>query len=81
MFVSVALALVAAAQPVASGSAQAPAPAAKPKKVCHVEEAPIGSLTPKRVCVTVPMTAPTSPDQPTADKQPAATTPQNGAGN
>lgn len=81
MFVSVALALVAAAaQPAATVPAQASEPAAKPKRVCHVEDAVIGSLTPKRVCVTVPATAPTKPDQPTADKQPAST-PQSGAGN
>ena len=63
MLVSVALAFFAAAvEPTAATPPQAPAPAAKPKKICHVEEAVTGSLTPKRVCVTVPAatTAPAS---------------------
>ena len=38
--------------------AATPAPVSKPKRICHVEEAVIGSLTPKRVCVTVPQAAP-----------------------
>jgi len=72
MLVSVALAFLAAAvEPTAATPAQAPAPAAKPKKVCHVEEAVTGSLTPKRVCVTVPATAPVSkPAEEAAGNQP-----------
>ena len=56
MFVSVALAFLAAstapAQAVPPASAAA-SPAVKTKKICHVEEAVTGSLTSKRVCVTV----------------------------
>ena len=55
MLVSAVLAFLAAAvEPAAVAPAQAQAPAAKPKRICHVEEAVTGSLTPKRVCVTVP---------------------------
>ena len=56
MFVSVALAFLAASTAPAQAAPPAPAaasPAVKPKKICHVEEAVTGSLTPKRVCVTV----------------------------
>ena len=72
MLVSVALAFLAASvEPTAAAAAQAPAPAAKPKKICHVEEAVTGSLTPKRVCVTVPATAPAQkPAEETAGTQP-----------
>jgi len=45
-------------------AASAPAPAVKTKRVCHVEEAVIGSLTPKRVCVTVPQQAAPAPATP-----------------
>ena len=59
MFVAVVVAfLAAAAEPATAAPAQAPAPVAKPKRICHVEEATIGSLTPKRTCVTVPAVAP-----------------------
>ena len=55
-------------------AASAPAPAVKTKRVCHVEEAVIGSLTPKRVCVTVPQQAApapaTSAQEADRDKQP-----------
>ena len=54
LFVASAL-LGASAEPAV---APAPAPAAKPKRVCHVEEAVTGSLTPKRICITVPQAAP-----------------------
>jgi hypothetical protein len=72
MLVSVALAFFAAAvEPSAAASAQLPAPVAKPKRICHVEEATIGSLTPKRTCVTVPATAPApKPAENTAGSQP-----------
>jgi hypothetical protein len=36
----------------------------KTKRICHVEEAVIGSLTPKRVCVTVPQQAAPAPARP-----------------
>ena len=55
MIVSVALAFLAASTAPAQAAPPAPAaasPAVKPKKICHVEEAVTGSLTPKRVCVT-----------------------------
>ena len=55
MFV-VALALLAAAEPSATAQAPTPAPVTKTKRVCRVEEAGTGSITPKRVCVTVPQT-------------------------
>jgi hypothetical protein len=65
MSVSVAVAfLAAAAQPAATVSSQAQAPVAKPKRVCHVEEAVTGSLTPKRVCVTVPQADASAPKTP-----------------
>ena len=82
MLVSVALAFFAAAvEPTAAAPAQAPVPAAKPKKVCHVEEAVTGSITPKRVCVTVPATAPAAkPAQETAGSQPQPA-PGNGSSN
>ena len=57
-------------------AASAPAPAVKTKRVCHVEEAVIGSLRPKRVCVTVPQQAAPAPAPATSaqeadrDKQP-----------
>jgi hypothetical protein len=55
-------------------AASAPAPAVKTKRVCHVEEAVIGSLTPKRVCVTIPQQAAPAPATPAQeadrDKQP-----------
>jgi hypothetical protein len=54
MLLSVALAFAAAAPAEASVQPQTPsAPAAKPRRVCRNEEV-IGSLTPKRVCVTLP---------------------------
>ena len=69
-------------------AASAPAPAApvKTKRVCHVEEAVIGSLTPKRVCVTVPQQAappPVAPPQQDADrdKQPPQTSSAGGTSN
>ena len=48
MFV-VALALLAAAEPAATAQAPTPAPVTKTKRVCRVEEAGTGSITPKRV--------------------------------
>jgi len=56
----------AAANPPAPAPAAAPAPAVKPKKICRIEDAVTGSITPKRVCVTVPQVAP-SPAQPAQD--------------
>ena len=57
MLLLVASALL-AASPEPSGTVAAPlpvpAPVAKPKKICRVEQAVTGSITPKRVCVTVP---------------------------
>jgi len=83
MLVSVAVAFLAAAvEPVAP--AQPPAPVAKPKRICHVEEAVTGSLTPKRVCVTVPAEASaTKPGQaaPASDKPQSSVRPENGSSN
>jgi hypothetical protein len=76
--------LMAAAQ---APAASAPAPAApvKTKRVCHVEEAVIGSLTPKRVCVTVPQQAAPAPVAPPheadRDKQPPQTSSAGGTSN
>ena len=54
MLLSVALAFAAAAPAEAAVPPQtSQAPAAKPRRVCRTEET-IGSLTPKRVCVTLP---------------------------
>lgn len=55
MLLSVALAFLAGSSAPAEASVQPPtqtAPAAKPRRVCRNEET-IGSLTPKRVCVTL----------------------------
>jgi hypothetical protein len=64
---------MAAAQAPAA-AAPAAAPPVKTKRVCHVEDAVIGSLTPKRVCVTVPQqTAPAAAkpaQEADRDKQP-----------
>lgn len=82
MLVSVALAFLAGAvEPAAVAPPQDPPPVVKPKKICHVEEAVIGSLTPKRVCVTVPAAAPAPKPQPeTADDKPQPA-PGNGTSN
>jgi hypothetical protein len=73
MLLFVASVLLAAAEP-AAASATAPTP--KPKRICRMEEAVTGSLTPKRVCVTVPQQAPVQAPKPAgdaaADKQPQA---------
>ena len=72
MLVSVAVAFLAAAVEPAAVPAQPPAPVAKPKRICHVEEATIGSLTPKRTCVTVPADSSSAakPAQPPASDRP-----------
>jgi hypothetical protein len=67
----VALALLAAAEPAATVQAPTLAPVTKTKRVCHVEEAVTGSITPKRVCVTVPQAAPVAkPAQDAARERP-----------
>jgi hypothetical protein len=53
MFVSGALALLAASAASPQPSASTTAPAEKPRKICR-SEAVIGSMTPKRVCTIVP---------------------------
>jgi curli biogenesis system outer membrane secretion channel CsgG len=77
MLLVVSALLAASVAPAATAPAQpAPAPVAKPKRVCHVEEAVTGSITPKRVCVTVPAASPTSQGQEAArdkSQQPQAT--------
>ena len=71
MLFLVASALV--ASPEAGAASPAPAqtataaPAVKPKKICRVEEAVTGSITPKRVCVTAPQAVPPSVQQPAQD--------------
>jgi hypothetical protein len=77
------LLLVASALLAASAEpAPPPAPAAKPKRICKVEQAVIGSLTPKRVCVTVPQTAPAAAQPGQAAEKPQASPPErNGTGN
>ena len=78
MLFLVASALLASAEPAAAPavSAPTPAPAVKPKKICHMEEAVTGSITPKRVCVTVPQAAAPATPKPVQDaardKQPQA---------
>ncbi len=67
MLFFVASALLASAEPAAPVQTPAAAPAAKPKKICHTEEAVIGSITSKRVCVTVPQAAPAPVQQPSQD--------------
>ena len=67
MLFLVASALLASAEPAAPVQTPTPAPAAKPKKICHTEEAVIGSITSKRVCVTVPQAAPAPVQQPAQD--------------
>jgi len=49
------------AEPVAATQPQAAIPATKPKRICRMEAAVTGSITPKRICVTVPQAAPTAP--------------------
>lgn len=75
MLFLVASALVALSQvsanPPAPAQAAVPAPAAKPKRICRTEEAVTGSITPKRICVTMPQEAPAP--KPTQD---AARAPQ-----
>ena len=75
MLLSVALAFAAAAPAEASVQPQtAPAAAAKPRRVCRNEET-IGSLTPKRVCVTLPPrndAAAAKPQASGSGQQPAA---------
>jgi hypothetical protein len=59
MLLVVSALLAASVAPAATAPAQpAPTAVAKPKKICHVEEAVTGSITPKRVCVTVPAASP-----------------------
>jgi hypothetical protein len=54
--------VLAAAQVTAAAPAPAPAPAVKTRRVCTMQEAVTGSITPKRICVTVPQqAAPVSP--------------------
>jgi hypothetical protein len=80
MLLLVASALLAAsAEPAAPQPS--PPPATKPKRICRVEQAVTGSLTPKRVCVTVPQAAP-APAQPgQATEKPQASPPErNGTG-
>ena len=66
-------------------AASAPAPAVKAKRICHVEEAVIGSLTPKRVCVTVPQQAAPAPVTPAQEadreKQPQPAPDASGTSN
>jgi hypothetical protein len=84
MLVSVAVAFLAAAVEPSVAPAQAPAAIAKPKRICRVEEAVTGSLTPKRVCVTVPAEASMAkPGQaaPASDKAQASGRPENGSSN
>jgi len=89
MLLLVASALLASAEPAATSPAPttapaAPAPTAKPRRICKVDEAVIGSLTPKRVCVTVPQDAPAAskPAQDAArDKQPQAASTASGTSN
>ena len=49
--------VLAAAQVTAAAPAPAPAPAVKTRRVCTMQEAVTGSITPKRICVTVPQQA------------------------
>jgi len=51
------------ADPVAATQSQAATPAAKPKRICRMEAAITGSITPKRVCVTIPQAAPAAPKE------------------
>ena len=79
MLFLVASALLASAEP-AAAPAQTPAPAAKPKKICHVEEAVTGSITPKRVCVTVPQAAPAPAPAQDAARDKAQQAPSSASG-
>lgn len=87
MLFLVASALLASAEPAmttpAPVSTATPAPAVKPKKICRVEDAVTGSITPKRVCVTVPQAAPApTPAQDAARDKPQQNSPAaSGNGN
>jgi len=80
MLLLVASALIAAsAEPAAPPPS--PPPAAKPRRICRVEQAVIGSLTPRRVCVTVPQAAPAPAQSGRATEKPQASPPErNGTG-
>jgi len=78
MLLLVASALLASsADPVAATQPQTAAPVAKPKRICRMEAAITGSITPKRVCVTVPQAAPAVPKE--AQSAPAEKPQQGGA--
>jgi len=64
----------------APAQAGAPAPAAKPKRICRVEEAVTGSITPKRVCVTVPQAAPPPAPAQDAARDKVQQTPSSASG-
>lgn len=71
MFVSVALAFLAAsASPEAQPVRPTTAPAAKPRKICRTESV-IGSLTPKRVCTVAPRREAAKPAAGAPEQKPA----------
>ena len=76
---------LAAAQGTAAAPVPAPAPAAKTKRVCTMQEAVTGSITPKRICVTVPLQAapvvPRPAQQADRDKQSQPAPAANGTTN
>ena len=85
MLFLVASALLASAEPSAIQPAPAqaatPAPAVRPKKICRIEDAVTGSITPKRVCVTVPQAAPDPAQDAARDKPQQAVSSGGGASN
>ena len=70
----------AAATSPAPAQAATPAPAAKPKRICRTEEAVTGSITPRRICVTVPQaaSAPAPAQDASRDKLQQAPSPASG---
>ena len=76
---------MAGAQVAATPPAPVSAPIAKPKRICHTEDAVTGSITPKRICVTVPQQAAPAPanasQEAGRDKQPRSAPEASGSGN
>jgi hypothetical protein len=69
MLLLVASAWLAASTEPAVAPTTTPPPTAKPRRVCHVEEAVIGSIATKRVCVTVQQPAASSVPKPAREAE------------
>jgi hypothetical protein len=76
---------MAGAQGAAAAPAPLPTPPVKAKRICHMEDAITGSITPKRICVTVPQQAAPAPQKPAQEadreKQPQPAPDASGTSN